>query len=237
MAWWPHGNYPRIQPYEGGTIADALPAAFTGGGLHDGKQRNATAVWPDNQSLAVVTRDGGHVYDVAFALVWANQSAQQERGIRLCQLPPLQCRSHKLSNRLDRGPRARGRAGKHLCCGQLQLRRVRRVRRVRHARPRGAARSDPPRTAQRSRNCRHQRPVEADQSLRRAPPRAPILRDPRTTPGLPISRPPPRPVPPISRPPARPVPLRRRRPRAMRRVQPRPSARLPRPPRQHPPAE
>jgi putative peptide zinc metalloprotease protein len=74
MAWWPHGNYPRIQPYEGGTIADALPAAFTGGGLHDGKQRNATAVWPDNQSLAVVTRDGGHVYDVAFALVWANQN-------------------------------------------------------------------------------------------------------------------------------------------------------------------
>jgi putative peptide zinc metalloprotease protein len=117
-AWWPRGNYRQIQPYERGTIQDALPATFEASGLHEGQRVTARTVWPagtgalptaahpvlavvlvprpgqpgtasaptwvfpfnrpappgvgDNQSLAVNTKNGSTVYDVAFALVWAD---------------------------------------------------------------------------------------------------------------------------------------------------------------------
>jgi putative peptide zinc metalloprotease protein len=120
-AWWPHGNYRAIQPYERGTLTDALPAAFhsaTPSGLQEGRQSSAQTIWPanagplptadkpalalvlvprtdapngrpaptwvfpfnrpappgagDNQTLAVNTKDGTTVYDVAFAMVWAH---------------------------------------------------------------------------------------------------------------------------------------------------------------------
>ncbi|MBV9290991.1 MAG: hypothetical protein JO222_00970 [Frankiales bacterium] len=54
-AWWPHGgNYRPIQPYERGTLADALPAAVTAPspGLHVGRQASATTMWVnDGQPL------------------------------------------------------------------------------------------------------------------------------------------------------------------------------------------
>ena len=45
FAWWPHGNYRPIQPYERGTIQDAVPASMTG--LHAGVERAATTIWAD----------------------------------------------------------------------------------------------------------------------------------------------------------------------------------------------
>jgi putative peptide zinc metalloprotease protein len=48
FAWWPHGNYRPIQPWERGTIQDALPATFTG--LHAGVERSATTLWADDGS-------------------------------------------------------------------------------------------------------------------------------------------------------------------------------------------
>jgi putative peptide zinc metalloprotease protein len=123
-AWWPHGNYRAIQPYERGTLTDALPAAFHSAGpsgLQEGREGTARTIWPanagplptadkpalslvlvprtpapngrpaptwvfpfnrpaapgpgDNQTLAVNTKDGTTVYDVAFAMVWADGDA------------------------------------------------------------------------------------------------------------------------------------------------------------------
>jgi len=48
FAWWPHGNYRPIQPWERGTIQDALPATFTG--LHAGVERSATTLWAEDGS-------------------------------------------------------------------------------------------------------------------------------------------------------------------------------------------
>jgi putative peptide zinc metalloprotease protein len=112
FAWWPRGNYRQIQPYERGTITDAMPASWTG--LREGQQLSRTVAVPagvqlpsaahpalalvllprsgsgptwvfpfnkpappgpgDNQSLAVNTKNGSSVYDVAFALVWTDQN-------------------------------------------------------------------------------------------------------------------------------------------------------------------
>ena len=111
FAWWPRGNYRQIQPYERGTLTDALPSSWTG--PREGQQLSRTVAVPagvqlpsaahpalalvllprsgsgptwvfpfnkpappgpgDNQSMAVNTKNGSSVYDVAFALVWANQ--------------------------------------------------------------------------------------------------------------------------------------------------------------------
>jgi putative peptide zinc metalloprotease protein len=117
-AWWPRGDYRQVQPYERGTIQDALPATFEASGLHEGQRATARTLWPagtgalptaahpvlalvlvprpgqpgaapaptwvfpfnkpappgvgDNQSLAVNTKNGSTVYEVAFAMVWAD---------------------------------------------------------------------------------------------------------------------------------------------------------------------
>jgi putative peptide zinc metalloprotease protein len=118
-AWWPHGNYRPIQPYERGTVQDALPVAGTT--LLAGHQLSARTVWPngagalptaahptlavvlaprtgdgptwvfpfdrpappgpgDNQAMAIVTKDGGTAYDVAFALVWVDSDTVLNRN-------------------------------------------------------------------------------------------------------------------------------------------------------------
>lgn len=48
FAWWPHGNYKPIQPYERGTIADALPTSFvhSSAGLVAGRVTAATTLLP-----------------------------------------------------------------------------------------------------------------------------------------------------------------------------------------------
>ncbi len=120
-AWWPDpGAYRPIQPYERGTIQDAVPSFFSSAGpvrLQEGRQATARTLLPkgttlpgpdrpqlamvlvpraeaastaptwvfpfnrpeapapgDNQALAVNTTNGSTVYDVAFALVWADGS-------------------------------------------------------------------------------------------------------------------------------------------------------------------
>jgi putative peptide zinc metalloprotease protein len=135
-SWWPEGDrYRPIQPYEGGTLLDALPTTASSA-LRPGAVARATTAWPvgeplptadrpalsvvlvphasgggapggatgavrpagdtreatpgtwvfpfnrppapgegDNQALAVNTEDGATVYDVAFALVWADGDA------------------------------------------------------------------------------------------------------------------------------------------------------------------
>ncbi|MDQ1746755.1 MAG: putative peptide zinc metalloprotease protein [Frankiaceae bacterium] len=119
-AWWPHGNYRPIQPWERGTITDALPAAMSSG-LQPGRTASATTVWAGdggalptadhpvvavvmtpktgngptwvfpfnkpapagpggNQAMAVVTRNGGVVYNVAFALVWVTSDVSLNRN-------------------------------------------------------------------------------------------------------------------------------------------------------------
>jgi putative peptide zinc metalloprotease protein len=55
FAWWPHGNYRPIQPYERGTVTDVLPATFTPG-LRAGVQRTATTIWADT-GTALPTAD------------------------------------------------------------------------------------------------------------------------------------------------------------------------------------
>lgn len=120
IAWWPHGNYRQIEPWERGTIQNALPATLTGG-LVAGSQQSAQTVWADdgqplptadhpalavvltprsghgptwvfpfnkpgapgpgdNQAMAIVTRDGGSVYDAAFALVWVRHDIALDRN-------------------------------------------------------------------------------------------------------------------------------------------------------------
>lgn len=129
LAWWPHGNYRPIQPYERGTIEDALPASFRqalpspllGGVPTVSTGSPVTMPWPasagplptaahpvlalvltpksptggtarptrtwvfpfdrppppgpgDNQALAINTTNGSTLYQVAFALVWADGS-------------------------------------------------------------------------------------------------------------------------------------------------------------------
>jgi putative peptide zinc metalloprotease protein len=115
FAWWPHGNYRKIEPYERGTLQQAFASVQHGtDGFAAGRQLSAQTVWPagvtqlptrdhpalsvvmvprtdksaptwvfpfdrplppgagDNQTLAVNTKNGTTVYDVAFALVWAD---------------------------------------------------------------------------------------------------------------------------------------------------------------------
>jgi putative peptide zinc metalloprotease protein len=120
FAWWPHGNYRPIEPYERGTVQDALPVTFTSA-LQPGVQRTVHTVWADNgqplptadhpalaivltprsgsgptwvfpfnrpaapgpgdnQSMAIVTKDGGTAYDVSFALVWADNDTVLNRN-------------------------------------------------------------------------------------------------------------------------------------------------------------
>ena len=120
VAWWPHGTYRPIQPWERGTVSDALPAAVTGG-LVPGAERVTRTIWADdgqplptaehpalavvltprsghgptwvfpfnrptdptaggNQAMAIVTRDGGTVYDAAFALVWVRNGISLNRN-------------------------------------------------------------------------------------------------------------------------------------------------------------
>lgn len=122
-AWWPSGrSYRPIQPYEHGTVIDALSAVTPkSGALVQGGQGELAAIWPsdssrptadnpklalvmvpklqqvsgsapapswvfpfdkplppsvgDNQALAVNTRDGSVRYEVAFALVWVEDSS------------------------------------------------------------------------------------------------------------------------------------------------------------------
>lgn len=133
-AWWPRPEtYRPVQPYDRGTLLDAVPTTLSGpgsAGLVEGRQGGTVALWPDgaelptrekpqlalvlvprpdagtppdeasrttvedgnqvapswvfpfdkpqapagdgNQALAVNTTDGSVVYDVAFALVWAD---------------------------------------------------------------------------------------------------------------------------------------------------------------------
>lgn len=119
-AWWPHGNYRPIQPWERGTITDALPTASSSG-LTPGRESTATTVWAGdgsalptadhpvvavvmspksgtgptwvfpfnkpappgpggNQAMAIVTRNGGTAYDVAFALVWVTSDTSLNRN-------------------------------------------------------------------------------------------------------------------------------------------------------------
>jgi len=131
-AWWPvDDRYRPVQPWEGGTVLDAVPAASSSL-LEEGSRGTASTVWPadagplptedspvlalvlvpasqgvaegsegtaggaadgeegaaptwvfpfdrplppaegDNQALAVNTEDGSVLYDVSFALVWAD---------------------------------------------------------------------------------------------------------------------------------------------------------------------
>ncbi|MFL6136218.1 MAG: hypothetical protein ACJ74O_00245 [Frankiaceae bacterium] len=123
-AWWPHGNYRPIQPYERGTVQDAVPAAMgitAGSRLIAGRELAARTAWPsaagalptaehpalavvlaprsgdgptwvfpfdrpaspgpgDNQAMAIVTKNGGTAYDVAFALVWADSGTVLNRN-------------------------------------------------------------------------------------------------------------------------------------------------------------
>lgn len=54
FAWWPRGNYEPIQPYERGTVQDAIPTALesTGQGLSAGQSGNQQVMWlSDSQSL------------------------------------------------------------------------------------------------------------------------------------------------------------------------------------------
>jgi len=119
-AWWPHGNYRPIEPWERGTVTDALPIAASSG-LEPGRTATATTIWAGdggalptadhpvvavvmtpksgsgptwvfpfnkpapagpggNQAMAVVTRDGGVVYNVAFALVWVTSDTALNRN-------------------------------------------------------------------------------------------------------------------------------------------------------------
>ncbi|MBV9098973.1 MAG: hypothetical protein JO079_13045 [Frankiaceae bacterium] len=119
-AWWPHGNYRPIQPWERGTVTDALPMAASSG-LQPGRTASATTIWAGdgsalptadhpvmavvmtpkngsgptwvfpfnkpapagpggNQAMAVVTRNGGVAYNVAFALVWVTSDIALNRN-------------------------------------------------------------------------------------------------------------------------------------------------------------
>ncbi|HWH28588.1 MAG TPA: hypothetical protein VNU26_06430, partial [Mycobacteriales bacterium] len=100
-AWWPDGDtYRPISPTERLTVVEMLPTASqtTATGVQEGSTGVVTTVWgsaadlptrdeparrtgtptpaapgaDDNQALAVNTTDGSTVYDVAFALVWAD---------------------------------------------------------------------------------------------------------------------------------------------------------------------
>ncbi len=122
-AWWPSSrSYRPIQPFEHGTVIDALSSVTPKpSGLVPGGQGELAAIWPSgsprptaehpqlamvlvpkvqqgtgpapapswvfpfdkplppgdggNQALAVNTRDGSVVYDVAFALVWVEDGS------------------------------------------------------------------------------------------------------------------------------------------------------------------
>jgi len=119
-AWWPHGNYRPIQPWERGTVTDALPMAASSE-LQPGRTASATTIWAGdgsalptadhpvmavvmtpkngsgptwvfpfnkpapagpggNQAMAVVTRNGGVAYNVAFALVWVTSDIALNRN-------------------------------------------------------------------------------------------------------------------------------------------------------------
>lgn len=115
FAWWPHGDYRPIQPYEHGSIHDAMPAVLATIEDRHAPDTTVRTVWParngplptrshpalalvlvptkhagpaaqtwvfpfnrpappgpgDNQALAVNMTDGSVLYQVAFALVWA----------------------------------------------------------------------------------------------------------------------------------------------------------------------
>jgi len=122
LAWWPHGNYRQIQPYERGVVQQAFHAPSAAGPtLSEGDRLSATTLWPeastklptadhpalalvlvprtpgsptwvfpfdrptpprlgDSQALAVNTKNGSTVYDVTFALVWADGNSVQNKN-------------------------------------------------------------------------------------------------------------------------------------------------------------
>ena len=77
-----------------------------------------------NQALAVNTTDGSVAYDVAFALVWAEDGetvGHRQRGLRLRQLHRLRRRGRRLPGGADRGPGRRDRAREPVRGRELQL--------------------------------------------------------------------------------------------------------------------
>ncbi len=128
-----------------------------------------------NQSLAVNTTDGSVVYDVAFALVWADDGEHRghpQRGLRLRQLRGLRRRGRGLPGGPDRGPDRRDRPGKPLGGRELQLRPVPDLR------PGQPAGPDPGRAPERRRHGQAQRAVAGDRRLRAEPAERAALGDP-----------------------------------------------------------
>ena len=136
--------------------------------------RPAPAGVGDNQTLAVNTRDGTVVYDVAFALVWADREcgAEQERGLRLRQLHRLPGHRDQLPGGADRGQRARGGAAEHLGGGELRL------PGLRHPGVGGAAGAQPARRSERGRDRGRRGALAGDPGVRRAGAGAVLRPDP-----------------------------------------------------------
>ncbi|MGY1808352.1 hypothetical protein ACI8AF_13360 [Blastococcus sp. SYSU D00669] len=77
-AWWPAGDrYRPVQPYEGGTVLDAVPAALGGSapGLDQGSRGTGLTIWPDDGPLPTADAPA-----LALVLTPASQSSTAADG-------------------------------------------------------------------------------------------------------------------------------------------------------------
>ena len=123
-----------------------------------------------NQAMAVNTTDGSTLYDVAFALVWADgDTVANTNEAYACVLHRVPDRGRRLPGR----PRPRG--GQRRGPGERRRGRQLQLRPVRHPGARDPARGDPVRTAERRRA-----PPSSPRCGRRSPPSAPPSRTSRS---------------------------------------------------------
>ena len=129
----------------------------------------------DNQAMAIATKNGSTVYDVAFALVYADKDTVLNKNEAYAFASCKKCTAVAVAFQvvLIVGQRSRRRAREHLGCRRLQLHSVRDCG-ARHSARRVVARA-----SGREHDPETRCPVGEDPGLRQAPARIDVPTDPR----------------------------------------------------------